>query len=103
MHNTLGKTRPVVSTSGTIIAGLSKWLDHWLQKLRHKVPTYLKDSSHLIQLLTDQVKLPPGAKLFNADFKSMYTNIDTNHGTSQVEKWVENTTKNFQPTSPPRK
>ena len=82
-------TRPVVSTSGTMMAGLRKWLDHWLQKLCHQVPTYLKDSIHLIQLLTDQVTLPPGAKLFTADSKSMYTNIDTNHGTIQVEEWIE--------------
>ena len=85
MHKTLGKTRPVVSTSGTMMAGLSEWLDHWLQKLSNQVTTYLKDSSHLIQLLTDQVTLPTDAKLFTSDAKSMYTNIDTNHGTIQVE------------------
>ena len=43
----------------------------------------------MIQLITDQVTLPPGAKLFTADTKSMYTNIDTDHGTSQVENCIE--------------
>ena len=89
MNMTLGTTRPVVSKSGTMMAVLSKCLDHWLQKLRHQVTTYLKDFSHLIQLLTDQGTLPPGAKLFTADAKSMYTNIDTNHVTSQIEEWTE--------------
>ena len=42
----------------------------------------------MIQLLTDQGTLPPGAKLFITDAKSMYTNIDTNHGTSQVEVYI---------------
>ena len=58
-------------------------------KIRHQVKTYLKDSSHLIQLLTDQATLPPGAKIFTSEAKSMYTNIDTIHGTSQVEEWIE--------------
>ena len=84
MHKTPWTKRPVVSTSGTMMAGLSKWLDHWLQKLRHQVPTYLKDSSHLVQLLMDQGTLPPGARLFTADAISMYTNIDTDHGINQV-------------------
>ena len=43
----------------------------------------------MIRLITDQVTLPPGAKLFTADAKSMYTNINTDHGTSQVENWIE--------------
>ena len=72
-----------------MMAGLSKWLYHWLQKLHHQVPTYLKDSIHPIQLLTDQGTLPPGAKLFTTDAKSMYINFGREHGTSQVENWIE--------------
>ena len=49
----------------------------------------MKDSSHLIQLLKDQGTLPPGAKLFTADAKSMYTIVDTDHGTNQVVGWME--------------
>ena len=89
MHKTPWTKIPVVITSGTMMAGLSKWLDHWLKKLCHQVPTYVKDSSHLIQLLTYQGTLSPGANLFTADAKSMCTNIDIDHGTSQVENWFE--------------
>ena len=89
MHNTPLTMIPVVSISGTMIVGFSKWLDHCLQKLRNQVPTYLKDSSHLTQLLKDQVTLPPGAKIFTADDKSMYINIYTDHGTRQVVVWME--------------
>ena len=89
MNNTPWTMRPVVSTSGKMMAGLSKWLDHWLKKICHQVPTYLKDSSHLIKILKDQGTLLPGAKLFTAYAKSMYTNIDTDHGTSQVVGWME--------------
>ena len=89
MHKTPWTTRNVVITSWTMMAGLSKWLDHWMQKLRHQVTTYLKYFSHLIQLLKDQGTLPPGEKLFTADSKSMYTNIDTDHGTIQAVGWIE--------------
>ena len=89
MNKTPCTTRPMVSTSGTSIAGLSKWLDYLLQKLRHQVTTYLNDSSHLIQILTYLGTLPPGAKIFTSDDKSMYTNIDKDHGTSQVENWIK--------------
>ena len=89
MHNTPWKTRPVVNTIRTMKAGLSKLLDHWLQNIRYQVPTYLKDFSHLIQLLKYQGTLPSGAKLFTADAKSMYTLINTDHETSQVVGWME--------------
>ena len=69
MNNTPWTTRPAVVTSGTMMEGISKWLDHCLQKLRHQVPTYMKDSSHLIQLVKDQGTPPPGAKLFTDDAK----------------------------------
>ena len=67
MHKKLWTTKPVVRTSGKIMAGLRKWLDNWLPKLHHQVPIYLRDSSHLIQILTYQGTLPPGAKLFTGD------------------------------------
>ena len=43
----------------------------------------------MIQLPKDQGTLPPVAKLFTADAKSMYTNIDIDHGTSRVVEWIE--------------
>ena len=50
MYTTLWTTKHAVSTSGTVMEILIKWLDHWLQKLRHRVPTYLEDSIHMILL-----------------------------------------------------
>ena len=77
VHKTPWATRPVVSTCGTMMAGLSKWLDYWLQKLRSQVHSYLQDSSHLLRLLNEFGQLPPGARLFTADAVGIYTNTDT--------------------------
>ena len=89
MHKTPWATRPVVSTCGTMMAGLSKWIDHWLQQLRSHVHTYLQDSGHLIRLLKELGQLPPGAKLFVADAVGMYTNISTSHGITVINDWID--------------
>jgi hypothetical protein len=89
IHKTPWATRPVVSTSGTMMAGLSKWVDHWLQKLRHLIPTYLQDTSHLLSLLRETGKLPHGARLFTADANSMYTNVDTEHGIQTISNFLD--------------
>ena len=89
VHKTPWATRPVVSTCGTMMAGLSKWLDYWLQKLRSQVHSYLQDSSHLLRLLNEFGQLPPGARLFTADAVGMYTNIDTTHGIQVIDDWID--------------
>ena len=89
IHKTPWATRPVVSTCGTTLAGLSKWADYWLQKLRDNVPTYIQDSAHLIRLLQELGQLPPGAKIFIADAVGMYTHIDTRHGLEKVSDWID--------------
>ena len=66
--------RPIVCCVGTFVNDWSKWLDYWLQQLKHLVPTYVKDSQQVL----DDVKLinlPPNAKLFTCDAHSMYNNI----------------------------
>ena len=71
-----------------MMAGLSKWADFWLQQLRTEVPTYLKDSGQLLELLGEIGTLPPGARLFTADAVSMYTNIETKHGLEVIKAWL---------------
>ncbi|KAL7527719.1 hypothetical protein ACHAWF_002294 [Thalassiosira exigua] len=88
-HNTPYKMRPIVCCTGTFINCLSKWLDHCLQKLKHLCPTYIKDSTSLLDRLDELGELPPNVKLFTADAVSMYTNIDTNHAIEVIGKWLD--------------
>ena len=71
--------RSIVCCTGTFLNGLSIWIDYWLQKLKPFIPSYLRNSKHLLELLADLGPLPPYAKLFTADTNSMYTNIETAH------------------------
>ena len=72
------KTRPVTATPGSPMHPPSKYLDHKLQKLLRYLPTYIQDSRHVMEKLSN-IRLPPNAKLFTSDAVSMYTNIKTEH------------------------
>ena len=88
-HKNPWKMRPIVCCVGTSLNGLSVWLDYWFQKLVPLIPTYLRDSKHLLDLLADLGPLPPNAKIFAADANSMYTNIDTTHAIQVITSWLD--------------
>ena len=48
VHKNPWKMRPIVCCGGTFMNDWSKWLDFWLQKLKHFVPTFLKDGQTLL-------------------------------------------------------
>ena len=78
-HQNPWKMRPIVCCLGTLINYLSRWLNHWLQKLKPLLPTYIKNSTQLLQWFQDLGVLPHIAKIFTANANSMYTTIGTNH------------------------
>ena len=92
VHKTPWKTRPIVCCAGTFMNDWSKWLDFWLQKLKTKVPTYVKDSQQVVDE-TKALKLPPNSLLFAADANSMYNNIDTKHAIKVIDWWLNDLAK----------
>ena len=94
-HKNPWKMRPIVCCAGTAMNNLSRWLDYWLQKLKPLIPTYLRDSNHLLDQLKALGTLPPGAKVFTADANSMYTNIDTDHAIEVISAWLNNLKDNL--------
>ena len=88
-HKNPWKMRPIVSCCGTALNDVSRWLDHHLQKLKPLLPSYVRDSSQLLDLLRDLGPLPPGAQLFTADAVSMYTNICTDHALDVIGTWLD--------------
>jgi hypothetical protein len=93
VHKTPWKTRPIVSVCGSILDGLGRLVDKILQPYFKSIPSALKNSVTLKDMLMDLNKLPPNARLFTADAVSMYTNIDTNHAMSVIPQFL-----NTQPT-----
>ena len=94
-HKTPWKMRPIVCCAGTALNNVSRWLDYWLQQLKPFIPTYLRDSSQLLDLLANLGPLPPGAKVFTADANSMYTNIDTDHAIEVISAWLDSIKANL--------
>ena len=70
------KTRPIVSTSGTLLYAVGVYVDSKLQLAAHRQKSYFKDTFALRKELAT-MDLPPHAMLFTADATSMYTNIPT--------------------------
>jgi hypothetical protein len=80
IHKTPWKTRPVISAPGCLTEGLAKWLHQELHPLSSALDSCLKSSLEL-KLELDRFRPPADRmiRLFTADAKSMYTNIDTDH------------------------
>lgn len=87
VHKTPWATRPIVSASGSVIYGLSKWVDTQLQKIIKLLPYTIKCSSDLVKILTNFKDLPSDFRFFSADASSMYTNIDTTHALAMIEQF----------------
>ena len=71
------------------MAILSCWLDYKLQQLKPFISTFIKDSHDFLDRPKKFGPLPKNARIFIADAKSMYTNIDTDHGIKVLRKFLE--------------
>ncbi|KAG2503066.1 hypothetical protein JM18_009194 [Phytophthora kernoviae] len=74
IHKPVLCIRPIISNSGTVLQGLSKWLDFKLRKYLKTTSTFLQDSDQLLRELPD-VDLQPNDTLITFDVVSLYTNI----------------------------
>jgi hypothetical protein len=88
VHKTPWKTRPIVSTSGSILHGLGKWIDRQLQPVCRSLPTYLKSSFELKKQLSSLRLDAQRVSFFTADAVSMYTNIDTTHALHVISQFL---------------
>ena len=81
-------TRPVLAKSESFFEITSKHYDYYLSYLILFVTSYLKDIFDLLADIKNLPNLPSQAKLLTSDAVGMYTNIDTNHGLSTIETYI---------------
>jgi hypothetical protein len=86
--------RPVVSTSGSLLAIFSTWLDFKMKELLPLIQSYTKNSSSTLEELK-KLDIPENALLFSADAVSMYTNIDTPTGISAISDFIHSQKTNI--------
>ena len=72
--------REVVSCSGANLEGPGKIVDHFLQRVDEQVPTFIRDTPHLLRKIEELNSLgpqPSGTRLYSLDIKAMYPSIPT--------------------------
>jgi hypothetical protein len=90
--------RPVVSTSGSLLAIFSTWIDFKMKELLPYIKSHVKNSLSIIEDLKN-IELPQHALVFTADTVSMYTNIYTEVRISTIKEFLTTNTNKIQQTS----
>ena len=79
IHKTPMGIRPIVSSCESVTENISQFLDYWLQPIMKSLPSYIKDTSQLINELKE-LKVDPHSFLVTIDVKSLYTCIPHSEG-----------------------
>ena len=90
IHKPNNPGRPIVNGIGSITEKISAYVDQEIRRLVPSIPSYLKDTSHLIHILLGK-KLAPGDILVTIDVKSLYSNIPHNEGIQALNRTLEET------------
>jgi hypothetical protein len=95
VHKTLNNPpgRPIISGVGGPTETLSKIIDHWLRPLVTSLPSYIKDSTHMLQTINKwNTKYGPfndSVKLVTLDVSSLYTNIPQSEAETAIAYYMQ--------------
>ena len=78
--------RPIVSAIRSPTEKISAFIDHFLQPLLPYIPSFIKDTSHFLQILDNLPVIPEQALLATLDVTSLYTNIPLSEAKTTIEK-----------------
>ncbi|MCP3929589.1 MAG: hypothetical protein GY705_10855, partial [Bacteroidetes bacterium] len=88
------KGRPIVSAVNSPTEKISKFVDHFLNPCAQKTSSYIKDSTHFLNLTQDFKNLPTNTWLVTLDVTSLYTQIDNDRGLTAAKKALDNLRSN---------
>ena len=80
IHKPGNPGRPIVSACNCTTSNISAYLDSVMAPVVKQLPTYVKDSSHALQILESLSFTGSHQYLFTMDIKSLYTIIPNNNG-----------------------
>ena len=72
--------RPVVSQINSPTSKIAHFVDHFLNPCANTKPSYIKDTTHFLNILENLGPLPDGAWLVTMDVTSLYTCINHDSG-----------------------
>ena len=88
IHKPGNPGRPIVSSNSHPTERISQFVDHYLQPLVHKLPSYIKDTNDFLNKLFYIGNLPPNSLLVTLDVSSLYTNIPHNEGINACDHFL---------------
>ena len=80
--------RPIVSGNDSPTEKISQLVDLCINPLVPKIKSYLRDTTHLLQKLSEIDHVPPDALLVTLDVTSLYTNIPHHEGIQAVADYL---------------
>ena len=96
LHKNIFDSRPIINCISHPTSGISIVVDSLLQPFVKLSESYLQDSQHLLQKLTD-TSLPSNCELNSLDFSSLYQNIDLSHALTLLTDFMKDKISNFKP------
>ena len=82
--------RPIVNSIGSVTEKISAFVDKHLRKFTPRIPSYVKDTTHFINI-TKNIYLEPDDLLVTIYVSSLYTNIPYTEGIASINKMMEET------------
>ncbi len=88
--------RPIVSSCGAPTERISEFVDYHVQPLVMQIPSYLKDTQHFLQRISNLGQVPSDSIL---DVSSLYTNIPHDESTEACKRALDNRATPTPPTA----
>ncbi len=86
IHKAGNPGRPIISANECPTERISIFVDHYIRPLAKKVPSYVKDTGHLLEILHDLGQLRKGMILVTIDVSALYTSIPHIDGLEALEE-----------------
>jgi hypothetical protein len=80
--------RPIMSANDCPTEKISALVDHFLRPLVCKTKSYVKDTTHFLNLINEITNLPPQSLIVTLDVGSLYTNIPNKEGIDATKDFL---------------
>ena len=89
IHKKNNPGRPVISSIDCHTSRISEYVDHCLQPHVKHLKSFVKDTTHFLNLIEEMKPIPAGSYLVTMDVRSLYTNIPHEEGIKAVEETIK--------------
>ena len=88
VHKKKNPGRPIIAALNSPTTNLSRFVDHHLQPLAEKLPSFIKDSGAFLRKIEATKKVNPNDILVTMDVSALYTSIPHREGMNAVAHYL---------------